>query len=394
MSIFNSKSNFIVKKELSSRVLDIILSSSLSYIKAEFLKNDNLKITIYSHQIVEYKKAFDDVNIELFFNQEKGFITAFQSNKYRVGIFIGLLLLLISSFVSTMFVWKINITGNTSLTKSEVVAELDKADFHIGSFIPKINYKKLHNKVLISSDKISWISVNIVGNVANVVIKEKLDENENKAFKDKYTNIISKFDGQISFISVEEGRKQVSIGDVVKKGDLLISGVLDSQSQGVRYVDAKGTIKAYVNKKIEIKVPYDDTKKVYTGKTYTRKEYKIFEYIIKNLNKYRNCEMVCDIIEKNEQIYLFNLIELPIYCITEKHLEYEIQNVKYTNEQIIDIAFQKLRVEMDKSLLNAELISKKVSTSYDSKYFYVFCELYCLEDIGSEVEFKVENNGG
>ncbi len=387
-----SKTNFIVKKERASKALNIIVSKSLTYIKAEFLPNDDLKITIFSWQIQEYKNAFLEVNIEICFGAEKGLLSKIKRNKHRVGILIGFLFLIASLLISSSFVWKINISGNVALTYGEVVDELEKADFHIGSFIPKIKYKELHNKILLSSDKISWVSVNIDGNVANVVIKEKLVENEEH--NGKYTNIISKYEGQIALISVEEGRKQISIGDIVKKGDLLISGVLDSQSQGVRYVNAKGTVKAYVNKKIEVKVPYNDTKKVYTGKAYVNKQYKIFNYNIKNLNKCRNCEMVCDIIKKKEQIYLFNHIELPIFCTTVKHLEYEIQNVTYTNEQIINVAFQKLKIEMDKSLLSAELISKKVSTSYDEEYFYIYCELYCLEDIGSEVEFEVENNGG
>ena len=54
------------------------------------------------------------------------------------------------------------------------------------------------------------------------------------------------------------------------------------------------------------------------------------------------------------------------------------------------MAFSELRYKLDGALLNAELISKKINTYRDDADFYVECELYCIENIASVVEFKVE----
>ena len=43
---------------------------------------------------------------------------------------------------------------------------------------------------------------------------------------------------------------------------------------------------------------------------------------------------------------------------------------------------------MDEELEDAELISKSVKTSFDDEYFYVECNLFCLEDIADVVEFQ------
>lgn len=384
--------SFVIKKNQIAQALNVILKNSLSYTKAIFLENDDLKIIIHSSNYSAYKKVFFENNIAADFSNEKGLLSYLKLNKHRVGILIGLVFLFTAIMLSSQFVWTINISGNERLTDEEVINELNNAGFFIGSFIPCIDYKDLHNKVLLNSDSISWISVNITGNVANVVIKERLAEKEKE--KNKYTNIVAKYDGQIALISVIDGKKQISIGDVVKKGDLLISGILDSQSQGVRYVNAKGEVNAYVNKTIEIKFPYESFEKVLTNNVYIEKSYKIFNKNINFFTKYRNYSDFCDTIEKTEQIKLFNIISLPIYRTTTRYYEYKYQNVSYTKKQAVDLAFKKLRKEMDKELLNAELISKNISTSYDDKCFYINCELYCLEDIASSVEFNVENNGG
>ena len=48
-----------------------------------------------------------------------------------------------------------------------------------------------------------------------------------------------------------------------------------------------------------------------------------------------------------------------------------------------------LKAEMDSALTNAELISKAVNHYCDFEYYYIECELYCIEDIAEHVEFEV-----
>lgn len=392
MNNIYSTVSFIVKKNQIAKVFNIILKNSLTYIQASFVDNEDLKFTIYYSDYKTYKKIFKNSKIDVTFFNEKGLMSFIKKNNYRSGLLVGFILFLTCIMVSSYFVWDINVVGNEKLSDEDVIKELNGAGFSVGSFAPTINYRELHNRILLNSNDISWISINISGNVANVYVKERLYEKEQE--KKKYSNIIAKQDGQIALISVIDGKKQVSIGDVVKKGDLLISGVLDSQSQGVRYVNAKGNIEAYVNKSIKIKIPFTNIKKIPTNNVYRHKSYKIFNKNIFFSLKYRNYSSFCDTIEKKEQIKLFNIVKLPIYCTTTTFYEYEYKTVVYSKEQAIDVAFKELRRKMDIELQNAELISKKVSTHYDNEAFYVCCELYCLEDISSSIEFYVENNGG
>lgn len=392
MNKLYSTISFIVKKNRVAKVLNLILKNSLTYIKATFLENDDLQIIIRYSDYETYKNVFFENNVDVSFSNQRGLMSALKRNKHRVGLVFGFLIFVVSILLSSSFVWTINVSGNERLSDMDVINELNKAGFSIGSYVPSINYKELHNKVLLNSNDISWISVNITGNVANVLLKEKLLDSENE--KNKYTNIVAKYDGQIALVSVIEGKKQISIGDIVKKGDLLISGVLDSQSQGVRYVNAKGSIQAYVNKEIKIEMPYQNTEKVVSNRVHRQKIYRIFNKNIFFSLKYRNYSDFCDTIEKTEQIMLFNKVKLPIYCTTTLFYEYEYQDVIYTKEQVVDLAFKKLREKMDIELQNAELISKNITTFYDENGFYIDCDLYCLEDIASSVEFEVENYGG
>ena len=371
-----------------ARALSLILSENISYKNAISLKNGKLEIKIKRKQREQFEKLFNDNNICAEFINIDGKLSFLKKLKHRYGIFVGLIMLFILIFVSKNLVWKINVTGNVSVNEKEILNQLENVGFSLGVYIPKINYDYLHNEFLRHSDNISWISVNIVGNTANVKVKEKKDG----AKKDdiKYSNIVAKYDGQIASISTIEGKRVISIGDVVKKGDILISGIIDSSSQGVRYERAQGEIKAYTNKVIDIKIPFNTTKKVYTGNKCTTIIYKILNFPIKFNTKYGNSEYFYDTIKKTEKVCFLNFFYAPIEIEKTVFLEYYYETKTNTAKESVDIAFSELKKEMEIHLKDAELISKKIETSYDDEYFYITCNLYCLEEISEESIFYLE----
>ncbi|MBP3495406.1 MAG: sporulation protein YqfD [Clostridia bacterium] len=382
-----SKTRICISIKEKSRVLDLIITNNLTYIKLLF-DNEKFFIEIYTKYLKQYKEILKTNTIDAHFSEPYGLLAKIYKIKNRCGLIIGIVFILLTIYISSNIVWKINIDGNSKIKNEVIVKELESAGLTLGSFIPGINYDELHNRFLLNSKNIAWISVNIEGNTANVHVREILNEEPIK--ENTYTNVISKYDGQIVSISIKNGKKVINVGDVVKKGDLLISGVLESQSMGIRYVHAEGEIKAYVNKQIFIKIPYETLKKSYTGKVYTENSYKIFSNIINFSLKYRNSGVLYDKIIKEEDINLFGVNNLPFKRITTKFYEYEMQRVKYTKDEVVDLAFLELRKQMDIQLCGTELISKKINSYFDENYFYIDCSLYCLEDIAQGIEIIVE----
>ncbi len=369
--------------------LNLLLNNSVGYKSSKINNENGLEILISKNQYQELIRIFEKNQINFEAEEISGIFSQLNTLKLRVGFFVGSAILLILLFFSSKIVWKIEIEGNNSITDEQILAELNDAGFKLGTYIPGINYDELHNKVLLNSKKLSWISINISGNVAKVKVSEKENIKENN--QPIYTNVIAKSDGYIASIVVIEGKKEVSIGDVVKEGELLISGIIDSQSQGVRYEHAQGEVKAYVNKEILVQIPFKSTKKVYTGKIYKEKYCKIYDFPLNFLIKYRNSSLFYDTIEKKEQLHILGISQIPIEITTSTKYEYTFEDVNYTVAEAVDLAFVELRTQMDKQLKDSELISKTVETDYDSEYFYIKCKLYCLEDIAVEREFFIEN---
>lgn len=387
--MINKLRNFKIYLESSylSKALDIILVNSLDYHKLNFEKNGDAVLTVPSSLRDVYKSLFDSYCIESRFSKDFGIGEILYRYKKRYGIFIGLFLMISIIYASSLFVWDIRIEGNSKTDISTIMDILNECGFSQGSYIPNVDYDKLHNEFLLKSDTISWISVNIEGNVANVLVKENLKGQADS--KNSYSNVVAKCDGQIRLVRVFDGVKTVKILDVVRKGDILISGVIDSQSEGVRYVHADGVVNAYVNKHISVKIPMKDKIKTSSGVLYTDNYIKIFSKSINILKKGRNLDGQYDKIEESKPVVLFNKIKLPITLYEVKYFEYKYEDITYSEKEAKERALIKLREELDLALENAELISKKINYYCDYEFYYIECDLYCIEDIAEVVEFHV-----
>ena len=370
-----------------NKALNLILQNNFTF-KSTKILSKSFEITISKSQVIDYRELFEKNNISARFEEIKGLLTPVLLLKKRAGLMIGAIFLIIVLLFSSKVVWKIEIEGNSCISDGEILKELEAAGLTLGSYVPKIDYDSLHNKILLNSKNLSWVSVNIVGNVAMVKVKENSTEKINK--ESAYTNVVAKYDGYIDSIIINAGNKVVKIGDVVKKGDILISGIIDSQAQGVRYEHASGVINAYVNKEITVKIPLNSTKKIYTGNVYINKKYKLYNFPIKFLTKYNNYEGFYDTIEKKELLCLMGISNLPLEVTTTTYYEYRLIDINYTVSQAANLAKIELSERQNACLANAQLISKKIIESYDENFYYITCELYCLENIAEEKEIYLE----
>jgi len=383
-----SKYKLNVSAANKKEALNLLLNSQIALNSSKINKENSLEISVSKKQFSKIKRIFDSSNIDYETTKIFGILKPLERIRHRLGFALGCLMLMLVLLFSSNIVWKIDIEGNRYVSDDEIIDELNNAGFKLGTYIPNVDYDQLHNKILLNSEKLSWVSVNIVGNHANIKVKEKESKSEEK--KVLYTNVVAASDGYITSVIVIDGKKTVSIGDVVKKGELLISGIIDSQSQGVRYEHAKGEVKAFVNKEILVKIPLKNTKKIYTNNIYKEKSFKIYNFPLKFLIKYRNSRGFYDTIEKKEQLHILGISKIPIEVTTSTKYEYTLEDINYTIEEAVDLAFAELRMQMDRHLENSELVSKAIETDYNSECFYLRCKLYCLEDIAVEKEFFVE----
>ena len=325
------------------------------------------------------KKTKTRINIQ----SKKGM--PFLLHRYRKRkIFVGLLaIIFIALFMMSKFIWNIEIKGNTRISKTEIMEELNKDGLKIGTYKRKLNANSVINKVRLDRGDIAWIGIDIEGTNAIVEIKETseapeiIDENE-------YCNIVSNKEGMITKINVQNGTAVVKEGDIVKEGDTLVLGYLEGKYTGIRYVHAKADIEAkiwYSKKekvflKQQIQVPTGATEQKYTLNI---NNFKINFY--KTLSKFENY----DTINENKKLMLFSNFYLPIELIKKTNCEYKYEEKIYTEEELTQITQEKIEKELEKEIVQTENIINKQTNIYPNEDYIEVEVIYeVLENIGSK----------
>mgnify|MGYP004619698405 FL=1 len=308
--------------------------------------------------------------------------------KMRIGFFIGAVLCAALLAASSFFVWDINVTGQTGLSEKEILKTLEGYGLYIGAYIPNIDTMRLENELVIDTEELSYASINLRGTVAEVVVRERKEKDvENISLP---SNLVANCDGQIESIEVRGGMPTVKKGQIVKKGQLLVSGVIDSQAVGYRLVRARGEIYARISRSFTAEVPLVREKKSRTGEKKTRVTIRFFA---KKINLFSNNDISFekyDTIEEEKRLCLFDRVELPVFIIKTTYSEYVTETEKISEEQALSIAEKELAGQTEKTLSEAQILAREERTEINDGILTLYADIDCIADITSEIFIKTD----
>jgi similar to stage IV sporulation protein len=337
----------------------------------------------------KFKREADARGIQYKVEKKRGIPAVAERYRHRYGIAVGAILAVALITLSHMFVWDIEVTGNSSMTSSEVREMLKEYGFGVGSYIAGANTDRIENKILMSTDKISWISINIVGTVAEVQIRE-IQAAAPKDTATKPANLVAAKSGVVEEVRIYRGNVVVGAGKYVEKGDLLVSGLFDSERVGFRYTRAAGDVMARTTTEYYLKIPYEYEEKRYTGEEYCNKYLTFFDYSI-NISKKSGKEgALYDKIYIMENYSFPDGTPTPFALVTEKYLEYETVQATRTPKQAEELAYFELAQKLNDAADDCVIVKKTVTPMQMKDGFALYCTVVAIENIARVSEFDVD----
>lgn len=301
----------------------------------------------------------------------------------RFALYLMPPLCLLAVFILSMFIWEIEITGSETISDAQLLAVLEENGVGIGTFGLTIDRELLRDKVIAELPKISWMTVNVNGSKAEVIVRERVARPQTVDLKTP-TDIIAAKTGLICEMSVFEGAKHAEKGETVMQGELLISGSMPSLSGKTRRVHAQGTVKARTWHEFSAKIPLEYIGKHYTGETKTKKTLIIGNY---RLNLYFNGGIsldACDKIIYKERLSLPGGMALPIEVVTAEYREY-IPTPALMNEDDAELILKNGLVKKLQDETRGEPLSLEFLSAADGDFFVVTLQAECMEDIALTV---------
>jgi hypothetical protein len=182
----------------------------------------------------------------------------------------------------------------------------------------------------------------------------------------------------------------VSSGKFVEKGDLLVSGLFDSNRVGFRYTRASGQVLARTTSEFFIEIPYEYEGIVYTGEEYYDKYLNFFNFSIKISKNYGKEGALYDKIDIVENCSFPDGVPTPFEIQTVRYLEYENKVLTRSVDEAENLAYFELARRLGELAEDSVIIRKTVTPSIRDDRFSLYCVIVAIEDIASVSEFEVE----
>ncbi len=298
------------------------------------------------------------------------------------GLILGALLGLSMLFFCRSRIWEIRIVGDGSIDEDCMRLTLESAGLWEGMPSSSLDSERIAAAYLREDGRVAWMQIRREGVVAYVewIPTKEGDSGEIPLPKDAAANLVASEDAVIEEMTVLQGQPTVTRGEVVRAGDLLVSGM---QSDGNTY--ACGEVLGRVRKTVNVFIPFRQTEAVSLGEEKCGVRITVLGFPI----SFDYGDGDGDAVYRSH-LHLGSL-RLPI-CV-----EREIRCLAETREYVIDeseavrLASKKLSAELAVLLAEGELCSQKTFGKFTETGYMLTAEIEYLINIAKTLEFSVEN---
>lgn len=301
-------------------------------------ESNKVHFFISSNRLEEMNVPAEKTNTAIDIVKEYGLRFFLKKNKKRVCFVAGILMFVFLLFFQSLFIWKINIDGETDYTKDEILKHVTNTYVKLGTRKSKINCDTLEKNLRNDFQDISWISCSITGTVLTIDINEALNIDTNTKV-DYPCNIIAAKDAVVDNIVTAKGTPVATKGDSVKAGDILISGAVylyddNNEVLDTNYVVSEGEIWGICTYDY-----YKSTELAHYEKQYTGKEKKYYSlrgfdycltFFVPNI-RYQYYDVEAD----TSTLHVGDSYYLPFGCTKYSVREYALKLDNYTETEAI-----------------------------------------------------------
>ncbi len=347
-------------------------------IKNAVKKEDALEIRVSRKAFIKMLKPKKRSGCRVKIIEKRGLPFLIKRWNKRKILLIGAFVFMVITGALNSFIWTIRIDGNEKITDEEIKIIANYCGLRQGVLKYKVDEKKFSENALKCEGRLSWIWPEIKGSVLYIHVREKATEEKPIDLKEPM-DVIAKRSGRINSITVKRGFPLVSEGELVTKGQVLIS----SHKEGFTPVHAMGEIYASYWSEIEDKATTLKKVVTYTGREKSYYSLKIGSFGMSFRFSGKAPFETFEKETKEKGLKLFSEIPLPVFYGKTTYKETKVDLIKIPMEEAVSEKALLMEEEFLKNLeKNVEIKDKILKTetlSEDETRIALVFE--CEEDI-------------
>ena len=362
-------------------ILKTLISNNIYF--SNYTIKDNKVIFIINYEDLELLSKLANIKVIKYY----GLVGIKKFLKKHYILLTSFILSYLIIIILSNVIFKVEIVTNNQVLKDNITYYLNYYGIVKYKFVKSNKYiENVKEKILLENkDTIEWISINREG--VKYVVNVTPRVISNRVSIDKPSNIVSKKDALIKYLVVTGGSSVKEVNDVVKKGEVIISGNVVKFDKVVGTTRSKGKVFGEVWYTVNISIPFKHVIYEKTGETINHIYLDIFGHKFTLVGHYITNNSINEVSVLVDKPYLF------FKLMKESKELYNYKEVNLNSES----AFKKALERADKSIsnkldTNEYIIERKVlkkdvfSSKIDIELFY---RVY--ENIGEEKEITLES---
>jgi similar to stage IV sporulation protein len=302
---------------------------------------------------------------------------------FTIGFIVSICIIL----CTTSFIWNIEITGNNKILREDIEKYLTDLGLYEGVFKYKLDIDDIENNMMIQMKNLAWVGIQIQGTKAIVEIVENVDPPQ-KIPKNMPCDIVARKKGVIEKLIAKNGDAIVMKGDIVEKGETLITGIITREGLDSRYVHAFGEVFARTYYEENDEISLKKIRKIKTGNKFVRRIIKIGNnQIILSLGEIPYNNVIIE--KKNKSLSNWRKIKIPVEIIIEEYYE------AIDQKEILDknTAKKALREKMTVNLVkkmpeNIKVLNQDIKFIEEKDNIKAKLTMEALEQIGTQQKIQ------
>ncbi|WP_106768357.1 sporulation protein YqfD [Paenibacillus faecalis] len=255
-------------------------------------------------------------------------------------------------------IWNVSVEGNETIATEDVLQAAKEEGIYPYQWIFRMKpLDKLSTNLTTRLPGTSWVGVERNGTSIQIQVVEAAVPKKPELQSPRH--LVSTRDAVVTHIYAEKGLPKVQVNSRVKKGDILISGIIGDEEYSQSVV-AKGEVRGLVWHEYDIEVPLVRKQKIYTGES-SKKSYLVLGNRAIQLWGYGD-----EPFDKHETLTLYDPLTwrsrtLPIGWMTEKVMEVSESSQTVTVEEAkkegLESAFRDIQAKYG---ADSRLVSQKI----------------------------------
>ena len=310
----------------------------------------------------------------------------------RYAFWVGMGLSMAAVCVLSSFVLTIEVKGNTTVPTAQILTELRRQGLGIGTFGPGLDERTVGNKVLLQLPQLSWLSINLYGTRAEVLVREAVEAPE-LVDAQEYGSVVARASGIVTRVEALTGEAVVKVGDTVLEGETLISGTVhlegpaysDKPEIGQIQVRASGRVYARTWRTMAAQLPLEAQVKRYTGEetnlwsvTALGRRTDFFGKGGISFDRY-------DKISRTWTLTLPGGEEMPLAVQRETCRAYELETLAVEPDAAQAMLKQRLLEALEEAVGEGEIVGTEFAVETADGMLKVTLQAECREEIGTFV---------